>query len=314
VLKALFTYDYGSEKIDKIKSLGYEVILKKENGLVYSDDLADVEVLVCYDPFSTLDITKMKNLKWIQLSSIGVDQAPIDYIKEKGILLTNNKGGYSIPIGEWIVMSILLLAKNSMNFYENKKNKKWQLDTSIIEIYGKTVGFIGTGSLAKEAVKRLKGFEVKILGVNSNGRYIEGFDMCFSKDNVNEMLKFCDFVVVTMPYTKETHHFINKERFKAMKDGVYFINVARGSVVDEKELILNLKNGKIKAAALDVFEKEPLDEKSPLWDMENVYITPHNSWVSEKRNERRFNLIYENMRRYIKGEKLLNIVDLEKGY
>jgi len=312
--KALFTYDYGKEKMNLIKELGYDVIIKEEKGLVYSEELKDVEVLVCYDPFSTLDITKMEKLKWIQLSSIGIDQAPIDYIKEKGIILTNNKGGYSIPIGEWIVMNILQLAKNSIKFFEKQKNKMWKIDTSIIEIYGKTIGFIGTGTLAIEATKRLKGFGVNILGLNSNGRNVEGFNKCYSKDEMDDMLRLCDFVVVTIPYTKETHHLINKERFDAMKDGVYFINVARGSVVDEVELIKNLKSGKIKGAALDVFEEEPLKEDNPLWNMENVYITPHNSWVSEMRNERRFKLIYENMKKYVEGEKLLNIVDLQKGY
>ena len=96
--------------------------------------------------------------------------------------------------------------------------------------------------------------------------------------------------------------------------GVFFVNAARGSIVDENELIKNLKSGKIRAAALDVYENEPLSPENPLWEMENVIISPHNSWISEMRNERRFNLIYDNMIRYKKGEQLRNIVQLEKGY
>ena len=133
-------------------------------------------------------------------------------------------------------------------------------------------------------------------------------------NELNEMLKLCDVVVVTIPYTKATHHLINEERFSAMKNGAYFINVARGSIVDEVSLIKNLKNGKLAGAALDVYEEEPLKEHNPLWDLDNVILTSHNSWISEMRNERRFNLIYENMKRYVQGEKLVNVVDLKKGY
>ena len=128
------------------------------------------------------------------------------------------------------------------------------------------------------------------------------------------MLKLCDVVVVTLPYTKATHHLINEDRFKAMKDGAFFINVARGSIVDELSLIKNLKNGKLAGAAIDVYEEEPLKEDNPLWDLDNVILTSHNSWISEMRNERRFKLIYKNMKIYEHGEELINIVDLKKGY
>ncbi|KRQ87386.1 putative 2-hydroxyacid dehydrogenase [Caloramator mitchellensis] len=313
-MKALVTYDYGKDKMDKIRELGYEVLIKDEKDLFYTEDLKDVDVLVCYNPFETLDIKMMEGLKWIQLSSIGIDQAPLDYINDKGIILTNNKGGYSIPIGEWIVMNILQLSRNSYGFFKRQQEKKWKVDTSLIEIYGKTIGFVGTGSIATEAAKRLRAFGVKILGLNTVGRDVEGFDKCYSSDEIDLMLKECDFVVITMPATDKTYRLINKDRFSAMKDGVYFINIARGNIVDEVELINNLKSGKIKGAALDVFEKEPLEENSPLWDMDNVYITPHNSWISEMRNERRFNLIYENLKRYVEKKQLLNIVDLNKGY
>jgi phosphoglycerate dehydrogenase-like enzyme len=128
------------------------------------------------------------------------------------------------------------------------------------------------------------------------------------------MLSQCDVVVGIVPGTKETYHIFDKDRFNAMKDGVFFINAARGSLVDEGELIKNLKNKKIKAAALDVYDVEPLPENNPLWDLDNVIISPHNSWISEKRNERRYNLIYENMKRYIQGDNLINVVELDKGY
>ena len=128
------------------------------------------------------------------------------------------------------------------------------------------------------------------------------------------MLSMSDFVIITIPYTNETHHLINEERFNNIKDRAYIVNVARGSIIDEKVLIRNIEQGKISGAALDVVEEEPLDKHSQLWDLPNVIITPHNSWISEMRNTRRFNLIYDNMEKYIKGGTLTNVVNLYKGY
>ncbi|GAA0179664.1 phosphoglycerate dehydrogenase [Clostridium sediminicola] len=323
MIKALFTYDYGTEKMKKIEELGYEIVMGKENNhafnnskdyVTYNDELKDVEMLSCYNPFTTLDIGKMTKLKWIQLSSIGVDQVPKDIVNRNNIIVTNNRGGYSIPIAEWIVMSILQMMKNTNKFYKKQQNKIWKMDGSVLELYGKTVGFVGTGTIAIEAAKRLSSFGVKILGVNTKGRDIQYFDKCYSRAQTDDMLSRCDVVVGMVPGTKATYHLFNEDRFKAMKDGVLFVNSARGSIVDENELIKNLKNGKVRAAALDVFEQEPLSLDNPLWEMENVIVSPHNSWISEMRNERRFNLIYNNMRSYIRGEELSNIVNLGKGY
>lgn len=323
MIKALFTYDYGVEKMKKIEELGYDVILRKEKNyvtantiddVVYNDELKDVEMLCCYNPFSTLDIGKITKLKWIQLSSIGVDQVPKDIATKNNIITTNNRGGYSIPIAEWIVMTILEMMKNSKKFYEKQQKKIWKMDGSVLELYGKTIGFVGTGTIAIESAKRLSGFGVKIIGVNTKGRDIEYFNMCYSRDHIDEMLSQCDVVVGMVPGTKDTYHLFNEDRFNAMKDGVFFVNAARGSIVDEEQLIKNLKSGKIRAAALDVYENEPLSSENPLWEMENVIISPHNSWISEMRNERRFNLIYENMKRYIENEPLKNVVQLDRGY
>jgi len=313
-IKTLFTYNYGGDKRKEIEDFGYDIKLIPEENLIYSDELSEVEVLVCYNPFTTLAIDKMKNLKWIQLSSIGVDQLPVEYVKSTSIIITNNKGGYSIPMGEWIVLKTLEMFKNSKGLYQNQVNRKWKIDTSILELYGKTIGFIGTGTIATEAAKRFQGFGVTILGVNTNGRDIQYFDRCYSMNHRTEMLKLCDVVVVTLPYTKATHHLISEDGFTAMKDGAFFINVARGSIVAEQCLVKNLKNGKLAGAALDVYEEEPINDNNPLWDLDNVILTSHNSWISEMRNERRFKIIYENMRRYIAGEGLINVVDFKKGY
>lgn len=300
--------------MERIRQLGYDIIEKSEKELYFSEELRDTEVLVCYNPFNTLDISKLPNLKWIQLTSVGIDQVPIDILKKNSITLTNNKGGYSIPIGEWIVLKLLEMYKNSKAFYQKQSQKIWKIDTSLLELYGKTIGFIGTGSIASEAAKRLKGFGVDILGLNTRGTKTEYFDKCYSIDKINEIVKLSDAIVVSIPHTEKTHNLLNEEVFQEMKNGVYLVNIARGSIIDERAMINNLNNGKIKCAALDVFEKEPLDKNNPLWEIENVIITPHNSWVSEMRDDRRFNIIYDNLKRYLSNQTLKNIVDLNKGY
>lgn len=300
--------------MNKVRELGYEIIIKKEKDLTVSDDIKDIDILICYNPFDTFNIDELNNLKWIQLSSIGIDQVPIDILKTKNIILTNNKGGYSIPIGEWIVLKTLELLKNSKTFYNNQNDKVWKIDTSILELYNKTVTFIGTGSIAKEASKRLQGFDANIIGVNTSGKPVEYFNNCYSIKDLNKVLSFTDILILSIPYTHKTHHLINDTAFNDMKNESYIINISRGNIIDENSLIKNIENKKIKGAALDVFENEPLSENSPLWNYDNVYVTPHNSWVSEMRNDRRFEAIYNNLKSYINNENLINVIDLNKGY
>ncbi|MFV3013820.1 phosphoglycerate dehydrogenase [Clostridium botulinum] len=313
-IKALFTYNYGKENMKKIESLGYDITIINEKEIQYKNNLKDTEVLVCYNPFNTLDISLMENLKWIQLSSTGVDQVPKDIVLKNNIIVTNNSGGYSIPIAEWIVLKTLELLKNSKEFYRKQENKIWKLDTSLLELCGKTIGFIGTGSIAKETAKRFSGFNVNILGVNTKGRDVEYFNKCYSKENIKEMVSKSDIVILSIPYTKETENLVDENILNSMKDGALFINISRGSIVDERKLIENLKLAKIKGAALDVFEEEPLFKDNPIWELDNAIITPHNSWISEKRNIRRFDIIYENLKNYKEGTKLKSVVNMNKGY
>ena len=311
-MKVLFTKDYGKEKFDKIKELGYETIYYNENTITNNDDVDTADILVTYNPFKTLDISKMKNLKYIQTTSIGIDQIPIEKTISRDIIIANNKGGYSVPIGEWIVMSILEVYKNSKKFYEQQLNQKWKMNFSISELTGKKIGFIGTGTLATEAAKRLQGFDVEIWGVNTTGYHKEYFDKCFVSNEMDEVFKNCDVVVATIPATKDTLGIINKDKFKIMKDDSVFINVGRGNIVNQKDLIKYIK--KFRCVVLDVFENEPLDKDSELWTFDNIIITPHNSWVSDKNEERTFDMIYNNLKNYIENKPLKNIVDIYKGY
>lgn len=313
-INLLCTKDFGKDKMDKLRNLGYNIIIKNEKNLIYSDELKDVEVLITYNPFLTLDITKMEKLKWIQLFSNGVDQLPKSYLSTSSIAVTNNKSSYNIPIAEWIILKILEIYKNSYSFYKNMDKQLWHEDYSLLELDGKVVGILGTGGIAGETAKRLQGFDVTILGYNTKGTQTLYFDKCYCKSEMNEMLKKCDIVINLLPSTKETYHIIGKERFEAMKEQAVFINVGRGNTVDEVILINYIENKKFRGVALDVFEKEPLVKDSKLWKLENVFVSPHNAWISEKNNEKIYALVYENMKRYAGKEEFINLVNLNRGY
>lgn len=311
-MKVLFTMNYGEDKFQKIRDLGYEVTYYHENKVSNNDDTDDSDILVTYNPFNTLDISKMSKLKYIQTTSVGVDQIPKEKLLGKDILIANNKGGYSVPISEWIVMYILQIYKNSKKFYEQQQNKKWKMNFEITEMTGKKIGFIGTGTIATQGAKRLKAFGVEIWGVNTNGSDREYFDKCFSTLEMNTVFKECDVVICTIPATKDTIGIINKDKFKIMKDKSVFINVGRGNILNEEDLVSCIS--KFRGVALDVFQNEPLSEDNKLWSFYNVTITPHNSWVSDKNNERNFDMIYDNLKKYINKESINNVMDIYKGY
>lgn len=313
-MKALITSKYTEEEFKSLEDLGYEIVFKDERDISMSNEISDVDIMVCSNPFRKIDIDEFTNLKWIQLLTAGVNQVPMDKVLAKDIVLTNNRGGYSIPIAEWIVLKMLEMIKNTREFYHRQDDKIWKMDTSLLELYGKTVGFIGTGSIAQEAAKRLEPFGVNILGINFSGQDTQHFHKCVSVDSMNDVLPQCDFVVVAAPATDKTYHLLDETVFSHMKDGTYIVNIARGSIIDESALTESLLSGKIKKAALDVFEEEPLPEDSPLWEMDNVLISPHNSWASEMDKRRRYEIAYKNMKKFITSKELINIVNLEQGY
>ena len=311
-MKVLFNLRVKEEQFNRIKDLGYEVVCISEKRLQNSVETDDADILVAYNPFETLDISKMKNLKYIILTSVGFDQLPKEKILAQNIQVSNNRGGYSIPMSEWIVMCILEIYKKARAFHIKQDKKLWSMDLSLSELYGQRIGFLGTGMIAVESAKRLKAFGVELWGYNTNGRDVDYFDRCFSKDQIDEIFKNCDVVVSTMPCTAETEGMINKEKFALMKEGSSFINVGRGKLVKEDDLVQFLD--KFKGVALDVFENEPLREDSPLWEAENVIVTPHNCWASDRNRQRVDQMIYSNLEKYIKGETVSNLVNINRGY
>ena len=313
-MKVLFTYNYKKEAFARVRALGYEVDYWHEKDMAHYPSKNEVDILICYNPFDEIDLKDFTRLKYILLSSIGFDQLPLDCVKEMDLTVCNNRGGYSIPMGEWIVMRMLELSKHTSIMHDNQSKKRWSMDTSIEEIYNKRVLFFGTGTIAKEAAKRLQGFDMTVIGLNTQGKHVEFFDACYPMAQALSELNKSDFNIVALPLTKKTRGLVDSSYFDSMKDSSYFINIARGEIVDEIALTNALLSEHIRGAALDVFHEEPLKKDHPLWEIPSVVISCHNSWVSEKRNERRFETIYDNLERIMLNKAMVNVIDLERGY
>lgn len=284
-----------------IEDLGFEILFHKMENEPLTDDMYEAEAIICNGLFLYNNVEKFSNLKFVQLTSAGLDRVPVEKFRERGIVLKNARGVYSIPMAEFAVSGVLALYKNIGTFIDNQKNHSWIKDRNIRELSGDTVLIVGCGSVGTECAKRFKAFGMNVLGADIVNPDNEIYDEYFSMECVNSALSKSDVIVLTLPLTEETKNLFDNERFSYVKNGAILVNIARGAVVNENDLIENLKNGKLGGAVLDVFTAEPLNEKSELWDMKNVIVTPHNSFVSQKNQNRLFNVVYNNIEEYMKG-------------
>lgn len=287
----------AKENIKKIKQMGHEVSFCQYE----SDELPCtyewVEGVICNGLFLHHPIEKFDNLRYIQLTSAGFDRVPMDYVREHGIEIYNARGVYSIPMAEFAVCGVLEIYKQTAFFRKNQENHKWEKHRGLLELFGKTVCIVGCGSVGTECAKRFQAFGCKVVGIATSDRAQAYFDTVKSVDTLNETLAQADIVVLTVPLTDNTKHMIDAERFAKIKNGAILVNIARGAVVDSNALEDAL-DGQLGGAVIDVFENEPLDVDNPLWDKENMIITPHNSFVGEKNNIRLSNLILKGVEVY----------------
>lgn len=252
------------------------------------------EGVICNGLFLSHTIEKFTNLKYIQLTSAGMDRIPLDYIKEKGIIVHNAKGVYSIPMAEFAVSGVLQIYKQAAYFHENQKSHRWVKHRGLMEVYGKTVCMIGCGSVGTECAKRFKAFGCNVVGIDLVPREDDNYSKIVSLGQMDAILPEVDILVLTLPLTEETRHLMNEQRIALLKEGAVLANIARGSIIDTEALTAALN--RLRGAVLDVFEEEPLDETCPLWDMGNVILTPHNSFVGDGNDRRLAMLIFENLR------------------
>lgn len=289
----------------------WELIIGNEKE-VWGPHINEAEIILGYQ----LSLDTFSNLKWLQSSSAGINHFPIDQFIKNDIILTSANGIHAYPISETIFAYILGLTRNIHTYVRNQQSKIWHHGDNKLEIHGKTMGIIGVGAIGKETAKIAKAFGMNVLGVRHSGIPVEHVDEMYTPEQINHILPKCDYVVVTLPLTKETYHLFGSKQFALMKSSAFFINIGRGSLVNEAGLIDALQDREIAGAGLDVFEKEPLSEESPLWDLHNVIITPHTAGSTEHYNKRVVEDIFiPNLKKYLAGEKpSINVIDYSRGY
>lgn len=248
---------------------------------------------MCNGLFLYNSIERFTSLRVIQLTSAGLDRVPLDDIRARGIALHNAAGVYSVPMAEFAVCGILQLYKQSRFFAANQIQHKWEKHRGLLELSGKRVCILGCGDVGREIAKRLHAFGCHITGVNRTVGELPDFDEVLPLDKLAETAAACDVLVCCIALTPETRGIVSEEIFGRLHDGAVFVNVARGVLADEAALTKWLQNGG--RAVLDVFEEEPLPESSPLWEMENVLLTPHNSFVGDGNRARLWGTIKENL-------------------
>ena len=290
----------------------YENLIKKYKEVDFISDplkAKEAEVIVPFKPNLVRDInlTQYPNLKWIQYFSAGFDDVNINHIKEHGVMFSNAQDVYSKAIAEDVITKILYFNRSVGHCIDVMNKKIWKPATFHQELTNSTVLIMGVGSIGRELAKRLKAFEMNIIGYRKTNKPEKNFDkIVTTNEDLNDAIKIADYVVLALPLNDETLYMFDKSKLDLMKSDALLINVARGKVVNQDDLYETLLNKKIRGAGLDVFDPEPLPQDNKLWDLDNVFITPHNASSSNLMMQNLFNMLVHNLDLYIRGEAVIN--------
>ena len=305
-------FEKSLSKYSKIKDkIEYLVDWDEDN---YISSMKDTDILLGWQ-FPTKNIKEIApNLKWIHVSSAGVNHlAPFDWMVDD-LVLTNSSGIHSKKAGEFGLMSILMLQNQMTKIITNQNNKKF---TTLLgkPIKGFKVVVVGTGSLGGSMIKHISKLGAEVIGVNRKGKKVEGCSKVITFEKIDEVLPITDFLYLAVPETDETKGLINKKRLDSLKHTCGIVNIGRESVLDYEYLRIKLEKNEIAGAILDVFSHEPLPINSKLWDTPNLVITPHISSDSKDNYiEMVLDVFFKNLKLFIENKALDNQVDRKLGY
>lgn len=291
---------------------GYEILTEPDEA-----KLAETEVIIHWTAAiqKLWDEGKFPNVKWVQAISAGINYLPLAELEERGIILTNGSGIHKYTITEYVMGALLYYLRDFPQLRKNKYSKKWDQKVRVEQLHEKTMMIFGIGNIGRQLATVAKAFGMHVIGVNTSGNSVAEVDETVAQDASLSRLADADIVVSILPQTPETMGFFNPEKFSAMRPGTLFVNVGRGSSVDDAALIEALDNGTLAFAALDVFHKEPLEEANPLWEHEKVFISPHNSGTVAHFRDALFTVIGPNVEAYARdGKPTINVINYDKSY
>jgi len=317
----------SEEARQQIKSVSSQIIVRDVSDLSRRDYQGDlqarkeldtilVDAEISYGMRIPVNLlARAPKLKWIQVTSAGVDRYLTEEFKQSQVILTNASGVHATPIGEFVVSLMLMFAKNSPLFFDAKQKKQWLRSPGTV-LRGKTVGVVGLGSIGQEVARLCKAFRMRVIATRRSPkrRHARNVDLLLPPNGLPRLLEESDYVAICLPLTKETRKLIGAAEFKMMKPSAYIINIGRGPVIDEEALIRALEEKQIAGAGLDVFTVEPLPNDSKLWDLPNAIISPHVSGGREDYEVGAIDIFCRNLKRYLGGERMINVVNKEKGY
>jgi phosphoglycerate dehydrogenase-like enzyme len=284
-------------------------------------EIADAEVVMTVT-LRPEQFRVAKKLRWIHSSAAAIHQLLFPELVNSDVLLTNGRDVHGPAVAEQAIGMIFALAKRipeAVRFQQQRfwgQQIIWKEYSGPQELSGLTLGIVGLGAIGRNLAHHAACLGMKVVVVREHADLPkpEFVEQVFPSSRLKEMLQISDYVVIAAPVTQATQEMIGREQLAAMKRTAYLINVSRGALVDEQALIEALQQHKIAGAGLDVFQKEPLPSDSPLWDLENVLITPHTAGMNARMWELQYDLFSENLRRYLNGQPLLALVDKKAGY
>jgi phosphoglycerate dehydrogenase-like enzyme len=331
----LSTMRFTDELLDKLRAVSPRLMVKQRDcrNAEQVEQALEESVEVLYTSYLPVDLGRASKLKWVQMHMAGIDHLLDHPIMKSDILLTTASGIHATTIVEYVFASILAFNRRvpQMLYYQSRcewPKGRWHLFARP-ELRDSTLGIIGYGSIGREVGRIARCFGMRVVATKRSVSQMrdvgyvaqdtgdkEGalLDEVFPPERLSEMLSLCDYVVVAVPLTLETRKLIGKAELRAMKPSAYLVNISRGGTVDEVALLRALQEGWIAGAGLDVFEEEPLSSDSPLYELENIILSPHVAGFTLRYDERASDLFAENLRRYLAGERLLNLVDKARGY
>lgn len=321
-IKVLISFDLPKMYVEKIRSVSPSLeVVQSEDKEEALHLIEDADIL--FAGFFSKDLfLAAKNLKWIQAWGAGVDRFLFPEVVKSQVMVTNAGGVHPTPISEHVIGVMLCLCRKLHLFIRNQMERKWERYESWIsaeqveELSGKTVGIVGLGRIGTEIAEKARCLGMRVIATKRDPSRpaSTSVDRLIHPADLNELLAESDFVVLSLPLTKETQAMIGEGELKSMKRTGYLINVSRGRIVQENKLIEALRQGWIAGAGLDTFENEPLPENSELWGFKNVIITPHVAGLTPYYLERLTNIFCENLNRFFRKQPLINVVDKTFGY
>ena len=295
-------FKYTESQLEELRSLGYDIHFMQQEAEALPLAASEVDATVCNGLFLSHPFKEFTRLRFIQLTSAGFDRVPVDEIKAQGCELWNARGVYSTPMAEWALFRVLEHYKQGWFFKQEQDAGRWTKHRGLQEIAGTRVAVVGAGNVGQEVAKRFRAMGATTVGFDVHTNATEGFDETLLTASLLEYVGEMDVVVVTAPLLPSTRGLICREVLMAMKQDAVLVNIARGGLIDQQAMIDVLSERPDLFAALDVFEEEPLAAGSKLWKMENVAVSPHNSFVSNGNNKRMFEVMKRNLKAFIEKQ------------